>query len=104
MSWGFTNEATASHGPSLDGAGQVAEEVDDLLGEDAVAHGAAVRLGRAVGLAADPAREPERVEPVGPAVGLDGLGDQAAVVVGRGSPSWVPGTGRSAWLMCHLPR
>ena len=63
---------------------QVTEEVDDLFGEHAVADGAAVVLGRSVGLAPDPAREPERIEPVGRPVGLDGLGDHPAVVVGGG--------------------
>ena len=73
---------------------EVAEEVGDLLGEHAVAHGAAVLLGRAVGLTPDPPGETERVEPVGPAVGLDDLGDQPAVVIGRGEPLVGAGHGK----------
>ena len=68
--------------PVARGRRQLTEQIDHLLGEDAVAHRAAVRLRRAVGLAADPAREPERVEPVGLAIRVDGLGDERAVVVG----------------------
>ena len=83
MSCGFTNEATASHGPSLARLGQVTEQVDHLLREHAVAHSAAVGLRRAVRLPADPPGEPERVEPVGLAVRLHRLGDRLAVVVGR---------------------
>ena len=93
MSWGLTNEATASHGPVGAGRGQLAEQLDHLLGEHAVAHRAAVGLGRAVGLTTDPAREPERVEPIGLAVGLDRLGDRAAVVVGGHQAFVGPGDG-----------
>ena len=62
--------------------GQVAEQVDHLLGEHAVPYRAAVGLRRAVGLSADPAGEPERVEPIGLAVGVDRRGDGSTVVVG----------------------
>ena len=46
MSWGFTNDATASHGPSSRDCGQLAEQLDDLLGEHAVADRARSRTWR----------------------------------------------------------
>ncbi len=82
MSWGLTNEATASHGPSSPRRRQLGEQLDDLVGEDPVPDGAAVGPGGTVGLPPDPPGEPERVEPVGPAVRLDRLGDDRAVVAG----------------------
>ena len=69
--------------PVAAGAGQLAEEFDDLLGEDAVAHHAAVGLRRAVRLAADPAREAVGIEAVGPLVGRHRGGNGRARLVGR---------------------
>ena len=108
MSCGFTNDATASQGASSSVARQLGEEVDDLLREHAVAHEPGVGLVGAVRLAADPPREPERIEAIGAPVGVDRDGIDHAVdvvgpqaLVGARRPS---GTSRSGCEMCHLPR
>ena len=63
--------------------GELPEELDDLFREDAVAHRAAVGSRGTVGLAPDPTGEPERVEPVGLPVRLDGFRDEVARIVRR---------------------
>ncbi len=61
---------------------ELTEQLHHLLREHSVAHRAALGPGRAVGLAADPPGEPERVEPIGLAVGRDRLRDRLPVDVG----------------------
>ncbi len=82
MSCGLMKDATASQGPRGARRGQLGEELDHLLGEDAVAHRAAVRLGRTVGLTADPTGEPVGIKAVGPLVGRHRLGNDVPGVVG----------------------
>ena len=67
--------------------GELGQKVNDLFSEDAVSHGAAVRLGGTVGLTTDPPGEPERVESIGLTECVDGIGDESAVVVGGHSSS-----------------
>jgi hypothetical protein len=62
-------------------SGQFGKQLHDLFSENPVADRATVRLGGTVGLATDPPREPERVQPIGLAVRLDGIGDHPAVIV-----------------------
>ena len=81
-----------------------AEQLDHLLGEHTVTHGAAVGLRRAVRLPSDPSREAERVQAVGLAVGLDGARRATRLASDAMSPSCPPATTRSAWETCHLPR
>ena len=69
--------------PVAAGPGELAEQLDDLVGEHPVAHGTAVGLRGAVRLTPDPAREPVRVEPIGLAVRVDRRRDQGAAGVGR---------------------
>ena len=61
---------------------ELTEELHHLLREHSVAHRAALGPGRAVRLTADPPGEPERVEPVGLAIGGDRLRDRVPVDVG----------------------
>ena len=80
--------------PVAPGRGKLAEELDHLFGEDAVAHHAAVGLGGTVRLAADPAREAVGVEAVGALVGGHGLGDRLpGLVGGHAGPRGCPGSG-----------
>ena len=81
MSCGFTNDATASHGASSSAAASSPKRSTTCSREHAVADEPGVGLVGAVRLATDPPREPERVEPVGPAVGVDRGGIEHAVGV-----------------------
>ena len=82
------------------------EQLDDLVGVDTPSlDDPGVGLVGAVRLAADPAREPERVEAVGPAVRVDRAGvDHAVGVVRRQALVGARARARSACEMCHLPR
>ena len=104
MSCGFTNDATASHGRVVVGGGELAEQVDDLLANTPSRDEAGVGLVDAVRLTTDPPGEPERVEPVGAAVGVDRGGSSTPSASLTFRLSWVPGMTRSGWETCHLPR
>ena len=85
--------------------GQLAEQLDHLLGEHAVAHGAAVGLGArrgARGRSSRRTRTGRAGRPCGRPRPPRGSGRRRRRR--PSGPRGCPGIARSAWLTCHLPR